>query len=202
MNLSFLVGEWIKIIMGNCSVKGVTGDCPNDIRIFTDSDRIIGLKGPKLAKDVLDGYPGYGIFRQGNASSPLSSYEYLIGGQFYYLLPLQEMPMPVGVSRKQRTRFLDGFESPKISYAAPLVDLEGAEENGPAVKVLPSQGDGVWKVKLVINPKQLEEILSEQGNTEALIEKMRMAASSATLEPRRSKSSWGLAWKPCLSSVF
>ncbi|KAJ9148090.1 hypothetical protein P3X46_030184 [Hevea brasiliensis] len=188
--------------MGNCSVKGVSGECLNHIRVFTDSGGIIQLKGPKLAKDVLKGYPGYGIFRQGNASSPLSSYEYLIGGQFYYLLPLQEMPMSVGVARKEGMRFLDGFESPKLSSGAELVDFGETAENGPAVQVLPSQGHGVWKVKLIINPKQLEEILSEQGNTETLIEKMRMAASSATLEPRQNKSSRGLAWMPSLCSVF
>ncbi|KAF2313470.1 hypothetical protein GH714_011147 [Hevea brasiliensis] len=104
----------------------------------------------------------------------------------------------IRVARKEGMRFLDGFESPKLSSGAELVDFGETAENGPAVQVLPSQGHGVWKVKLVINPKQLEEILSEQGNTETLIEKMRMAASSASLEPRQSKSSRGLAWMPSL----
>uniref|UniRef100_A0A2N9FEX6 Uncharacterized protein n=1 Tax=Fagus sylvatica TaxID=28930 RepID=A0A2N9FEX6_FAGSY len=74
--------------------------------------------------------------------------------------------------------------------------------NGSALEVLPSVGDGVWRVKLVIDTKQLEEILSEQVNTEALIEKMRMAASSASLTPKRTKSAWGMSWKPTLFNVF
>lgn len=48
-------------------------------------------------------------------------------------------------------------------------------------------GNGVWKVKLVIDPKDLERILSEEINTEALIQQMRIAANST---PKRGKSSW------------
>ncbi|KAK4400963.1 UNVERIFIED_CONTAM: hypothetical protein Sangu_3061500 [Sesamum angustifolium] len=57
-----------------------------------------------------------------------------------------------------------------------------------SVEVLPPPGAGVWKVKLVIDPKDLERILAEQVNTEALIEHMRIAANST---PKRGKSSWG-----------
>ncbi|KAK8482459.1 hypothetical protein V6N11_069037 [Hibiscus sabdariffa] len=46
-----------------------------------------------------------------------------------------------------------------------------------ALKVLSSEKNGVWKVKLVINNKQPEDTLSQQVNTEALIEKMRMAVA-------------------------
>ncbi|KDP25280.1 hypothetical protein JCGZ_20436 [Jatropha curcas] len=201
--------------MGNCSLKGVAGDFPNKIRLFTRSGDIIELKGPKLAKDVLSEFPGFGIFRQGNAttSSPLPTYEYLIGGQFYYLLPLEGMPIMLrdtGVANDQvcemdfaKKENVGLTESPEMSSWKRL-DLGKEKVNGPmpgpALQVLPSQRNGVWKVKLVINPKQLEEILSEEENTEALIEKMRMAAAanSASLAPRRSKSTW----KPCLSNVF
>ncbi|XP_050230080.1 uncharacterized protein LOC126679170 [Mercurialis annua] len=94
-----------------------------------------------------------------------------------------------------------------VALAAEFPDRSDTGEAlvGPAMEVLRSkQSDGVWKVKLVISSKQLEEILSEQGNTEALIEKMRMAAaSSATIAPRKSKSSWGVPWKhSILSNVF
>ena len=72
----------------------------------------------------------------------------------------------------------------------------------PALEVLAEVGDGVWRVKLVIDTKQLEEILSEQVNIEALIEKMRMVASSASLTPKRIESAWGMSWKPTLLNVF
>jgi hypothetical protein len=85
-----------------------------------------------------------------------------------------------------------------MSSSTAAMDYVDDLATGPVLEVLPALGDGVWRVKLVIGTKQLEEILSEQVNTEALIEKMRMAASSANLTPRRSKSSW----KPALSNVF
>uniref|UniRef100_A0A7N2QYW3 Uncharacterized protein n=1 Tax=Quercus lobata TaxID=97700 RepID=A0A7N2QYW3_QUELO len=66
-----------------------------------------------------------------------------------------------------------------------LNDRPGLSVVEPAPEVLPAVGDGVWRVKLVIDTKQLEEILSEQVNTEALIEKMRMVASCASLTPKK-----------------
>ncbi|EEF43378.1 uncharacterized protein LOC8278535 [Ricinus communis] len=201
--------------MGNCSLKSAAEELPSNVRVLTDTGGIIQLRGPKLAKDVLVGHPGYGIFRQGHASSsPLSSHEYLIGGQFYYLLPLRDLPVlcdtmvtshvhDVGFARKEKN--ILATESPEVSFETALA-TQNDEVAGPAVQVLPSQSNGVWKVKLMISPKQLEEILSEERNTEALIEKMRMAAaassSAASLAPRKSKSSWGVAWKPCISNVF
>lgn len=67
---------------------------------------------------------------------------------------------------------------------------EGAVRTGSptSVEVLPQRGDGVWKVKLVIDPKDLERILSEEVNTGALIEQMRIAANS-TSAPTRGKAS-------------
>lgn len=55
------------------------------------------------------------------------------------------------------------------------------------VGVMPVSGNGVWKVKLAIDPRDLEQILSEDGNTEALIEQVRIAANST---PKRRKSHW------------
>ncbi|KAG8382118.1 hypothetical protein BUALT_Bualt05G0043300 [Buddleja alternifolia] len=57
------------------------------------------------------------------------------------------------------------------------------------VEVRPRPGNGVWKVKLVIDPRELEKILSEGANTDALIEQMRIAAYST---PKRGKSSSGV----------
>lgn len=52
---------------------------------------------------------------------------------------------------------------------------------GSSTSTLKPPGNGVWKVKLVINPKDLEKILSEETNTEALIQQMRMAANSTPI---------------------
>ncbi|GKB00993.1 hypothetical protein Tco_0829037 [Tanacetum coccineum] len=49
----------------------------------------------------------------------------------------------------------------------------------------------------------LEDILSEEVNTEALIEQMRRAAASSTkVGPRRSKGYWGINLKPIFCNVM
>ncbi|KOM40003.1 hypothetical protein LR48_Vigan04g020100 [Vigna angularis] len=109
------------------------------------------FKAPKTMAQVLQHYPGYGIFRKGYASEPLPEQERLSYGLFYYLLSLKD----------EQKR---------------CCDKVGVEE-----------GVRGLRMKLVIEQRQLEEILSEQVNIEALIEKMRMAATGcSTTSPSRS----------------
>ncbi|KAJ7952163.1 UvrABC system protein C [Quillaja saponaria] len=202
--------------MGNCSVKGDTGECHSFVRVLTDSGAILQFEGPKTAGQVLKVYPGYGIFRQGHASSPLSQQEFLISGQFYYLLPLKvedEKDEDIDCSHRvtedvqgiglieEADQTAENDEQPKKSMGEAASDFVENLSNGSALEVLPSVQNGVWRVKLVIDTKQLEEILSEQGNTEALIEKMRMAATASST-PKRTKNAWGVGWKPILSNLF
>ncbi|KAF8027966.1 hypothetical protein BT93_E0782 [Corymbia citriodora subsp. variegata] len=198
--------------MGNCSIKGdAERSSPTkkkgNFRVLTDAGVVVEFQGPKIVQDVLDHYPGYGVFRQGRASSRLPCDERLAGGQLYYLLPLQQE------QRQERdmeaVRELEakedvgpaGLEGSSLGVGSDLVE-NFAGGLGPAMEVLPRDGNGMWKVKLVMDTKQLEEILSQQVNVEALIEQMRMAASSATLPPKRAKGSRGAGWKPALSNVF
>ncbi|KAF3448730.1 hypothetical protein FNV43_RR09443 [Rhamnella rubrinervis] len=190
--------------MGNCSLKGISEDCPNTIRVLTDSGSVMEFNGPKLAGEVLNDYPGYGIFLQGKSSSPVPNHERLLSGKFYYLLPIGKPKMPCSkrLTHEQvpDTEVIESLE-PECAKKSSFAASEFVENlsNGSALEVLPSGGDGVWKVKLVIDTKQLEEILSEQGNTEALIERMRMVASSASLTPRHAKSP---SWRPSFSNPF
>ncbi|KAL4651349.1 hypothetical protein ACB092_01G153700, partial [Castanea dentata] len=188
----------------------VTGVCHNSILVLTDSGAVLDFKGPIKAQDILDDHPGYGIFQQGQASSPLQDLECLISGRLYYLLPLSkehklckngvtEQVQNIGIS--SYAEWMSVVEPAKMSsYAAS--DFVANLANGSALEVLPTVGDGVWRVKLVIDTKQLEEILSEQVNTEALIEKMRMVSFLASLTPKRTKSAWGMSWKPTLLNLF
>ncbi|BAT72970.1 hypothetical protein LR48_Vigan818s004400 [Vigna angularis] len=183
--------------MGNCSMKGTTGECHHTIRVMSDSGAILQFKAPKTVAQVLQHYPGYGIFRQGHASEPLPEQERLSYGLFYYLLPLKEGQKSccdnVGVE--------EGVGGLRSKSAA--CDYVENLSNGSALEVLPAAKNGVWRVKLVIEQRQLEEILSEQVNTEALIEKMRMAASGcSTTSPSRSPtmSTWKVGWKTTLFS--
>ncbi|PPS08144.1 hypothetical protein GOBAR_AA12499 [Gossypium barbadense] len=169
--------------MGNCSLKGVTAECRNSIRVLTDGGEIIDVKGPKLARDIANDFPGYVICKRDQTQAsmfPLNEGEWLVNGGFYYLLPL------------------DKVGAPKMSMAA--ADFVENLSSGSAMEVLPWKKNGVWKVKLVINSSRLEDILSEQVNTEALIEKMRMAAATAT--PKRSKGSrLAVGCKPAYSKA-
>ncbi|WJX48145.1 hypothetical protein P8452_34750 [Trifolium repens] len=163
--------------MGNCSFKGTTGECHHSLRVLTDTGSILQFKGPKTVAQVLENRPGYGVFRQGCASSPLSDQESLSYGLLYYLLPLKE---------DIKTRNDERVKNSACDYVDNL-------SNGSALEVLPSAKNGVWKVKLMIDTRQLEEILSEEVNIEALIEKMRMAATTYSISsPTRSRtmSTW------------
>ncbi|GAU11847.1 hypothetical protein TSUD_75980 [Trifolium subterraneum] len=175
--------------MGNCSFKGTTGECHHSIRVLTDTGSILQFKGPKTVAQVLENHPGYGVFRQGCASSPLLDQESLSYGLMYYLRPLKE---------DIKTRNGERVKNSACDYVENL-------SNGSALEVLPSAKNGVWKVKLMIDTRQLEEILSEEVNIEALIEKMRMAATTYSISsPTRSRtmSTWKMGWKPTLFNTL
>ncbi|KAM3379890.1 hypothetical protein P3S68_012304 [Capsicum galapagoense] len=88
-------------------------------------------------------------------------------------------------------------------YLQPVIEKENKEEIGvSSMEVLPAQQQGVWRVKLIINPQQLEEIFSEEGNTEALIEQMRIAANISSIGKHSRSTSCGVNWKSTLPSVF
>ena len=70
-------------------MKGTTGECHHSIRVMCDSGAFLQLKAPKTVAQVLQHYPGYGIFRQGHASAPLPeqkslSYDLLSYDLFYF----------------------------------------------------------------------------------------------------------------------
>lgn len=70
-----------------------------------------------------------------------------------------------------------------VADAAPGQNGEktSSTPNGFRMKTVSTKrGNGVWKVKMVISPKDLEVILSEGANTEALIQHMRTTAANST----------------------
>ncbi|XP_058103344.1 uncharacterized protein LOC131246894 [Magnolia sinica] len=185
--------------MGNCMAGDVGGDV---VRIMTDSGGIIELEGPIQVRTVVIDFPGYGIFRQGNVSTPLSGHDQLLNGRLYYLLPVDMMR--IGSNAEVMEESDAGSEtltgSSRLSSGT-ASDLLTNLTVGPALEVLPSPGNGVWKVKLVINTDQLAEILSEQSNTQALIERMRTAASTSGATPKRDKGTWSVGWRAGVSSM-
>ncbi|KAL6578731.1 hypothetical protein OROMI_008951 [Orobanche minor] len=82
---------------------------------------------------------------------------------------------------------------------APQEDALRTTSRKASVVVVPPPRNGIWKVRLVIDPKDLEMILSEEVNTEALIERMRFAAKSTPIKGK-SHLSEAVSYKcACLS---
>ncbi|XP_074315636.1 uncharacterized protein LOC141651840 [Silene latifolia] len=127
---------------------------------MTDTGRVIEIKGPKIVREVLDDFPGYGLYQRGKLSLPLFEDEVLHVGQVYYLLPF-------GASN-------GNVESTMVPYSGSLILRKGERS---------SSGDGFWKVKMAIDSKELEEMLSQ--NAEDLIQMMRSAAQSTDKLPER-----------------
>ncbi|KAL5998919.1 hypothetical protein ACLOJK_009867 [Asimina triloba] len=162
--------------MGNCMISDVSSQA---VRLVTDSGGIMELQGPVPVQDVVGDFPGHGIFRRGSFSSPLPENDRLLNGRSYYLLPVNQKQQ-----RKEQKK-LDEALRPSSATESDLLESLTA---GPGLEVLPSPGNGVWKVRLLISTDKLAEILAEQGNTQALIEKMRTAASAGGATPKRSNS--------------
>ncbi|KAK9103906.1 hypothetical protein Sjap_021160 [Stephania japonica] len=194
--------------MGNCSLKAIVEESIADpIRVMTDSGRVMEFDGPIHVRNVVEGFPGQGVFRKGQLTSPLLLHEQLFNGQLYYLLPLKNnssVNNSSSVDEDGESVVESKIESGRASNAG------GDLVSEPALEVLQSGRKGVWRVKLVIDTKQLEGILAEEGNTEALIEKMRSTVASSasttakamTAMPRRTKGSWIMSWRPSLNGVF
>jgi len=136
-----------------------------------------------MARDVLDVFPGYGIYQKDKFSLPLFEDEVLCNGQIYYLLPF-------GVSKRVSAATRTASSNGSASFR---------RDQNSALEVLPSRGNGVWRVKMAIDSKDLEEMLSPE-NAEALIEMMRSAAKSSS--PTRRSFGWRRSSNAVISCGF
>lgn len=182
--------------MGNC----MAGDERiNVVRIMMDSGRIIELKGPLQVRALINDFPGYAIFHRGSSTSPLMDHERLESGRLYYLLPMarEQSEFPDSEAIEE---FATKMTPLRLSADASS-ELVRNTTMGSSLEVLPSPGNGVWRVKLVISSDQLAEVLSEQVNTQALIERMRAAASANNATLNQAKGTWGGNWRPAIHSI-
>ncbi|KAH1256729.1 Amino-acid permease BAT1 [Glycine max] len=158
--------------MGNCSMKGTTGECHHSIRVMCDSGAFLQLKAPKTVAQVLQHYPGYGIFRQGHASAPLPEQQKddvvpmlrnRISESKSPPLPsfsLQPYRSSIDMLNKVLTRMIQ-VEHQKSCCDKVQQVVQRSEEmckssachyvenlsNGSALEVLPTAKNGVWRVK-------------------------------------------------------
>lgn len=166
------------------------------IKVITSNGGVMELYPPITAECITNEFPSQGIFRSRDLfSPPLLHNEELVVGELYYLLPLR--PNRNRFMREESLR-MAGVSSVFTPYRMSF-DNQGIWRRGET-EVFPRYNSaGVWKVKLVISPEQLTEILSQESRTEALIESVRTVAKCGSGFPSAANSDqWSLAssWKP------
>ncbi|KAK6162243.1 hypothetical protein DH2020_002084 [Rehmannia glutinosa] len=143
------------------------------IRVATSNGGVMEFHAPITVESITDEFPGHGIFRSHDLFwKPLPHSDVLLAGESYHLLPL--LDSTANVTRVGHVR--SNSAPPQQLGSAPYrmsFDSRGLMKRPPA-----EDGAicGFWKVKLVISPEQLLEILAEEGRTEELIESVRTVA--------------------------
>ncbi|XP_050238333.1 uncharacterized protein LOC126687819 [Mercurialis annua] len=137
--------------MGNCVLKGFSvTEVEEMVKVATTNGGIMELFAPITAESITNDFPGHAIYRSLDIfSPPLLHNEELQSGLLYHLLPLAT--------------------TDNNTYTSSSFSSSSSSDFG-------SVSSGVWKVKLVINPEHLTEILSQEARTGELIENLRTVA--------------------------
>ena len=186
--------------MGNCAFKGNHGNAGRSmiIRVATCNDGVMELFPPVTAECITNGFPGHAIYRSCDALSlPLMHSEELVGGELYYLRPINS-PLTIATTTSNVIPQSSMLPTPyRVSF-----DQHGfwrKQDNSSLDQVgtlgYGGGGTGMWKVKLAISPAQLAEILSQESRTEALIESVRTVAKcgNGSATSVASSDQWSLA---------
>lgn len=194
--------EFVRLSMGNCVFKGF-GAMDEMVKVATSNGGIMELYPPITAECITSEFPGHGIFRSRDLfAEPLLHNEELHVGQLYYLLPLNPYK-PNNTTSKQSDAAVNGniasFSSITATPYRMSCDNQGILKRFSDPEVVPRYNStGVWKVKLVISPEQLSEILSQEARTEELIESVRTVAKCANgVSSAANSDQWSLSssWK-------
>lgn len=193
------------------------------VKVVTSSGGIMELFAPITVSSITDEFPGHAIFRSRDLfSDPLLHNEELNPGELYYLLPLNPYYKTTSsTSKKTTTKPVEndngnggggGGSVGTTPYRMSSCEGHGGMmmtmmmKKGRAAAADPEvvpryNSSGVWKVKLVISPEQLSEILSQEARTEALIESVRTVAKCGNggggASSAASSDQWSVAssWK-------
>ncbi|OAY62086.1 uncharacterized protein LOC110627017 [Manihot esculenta] len=164
--------------MGNCVFKGFGLHVEDMIKVVTTNGGIMELYAPITAECITSEFPGHAIYRSRDLfSSPLLHNEELHGGHLYYLLPLNTNKNTSTSSNSKNSSINSTSSSSKLTPYRMSFDNQRVVKRSTEAEVFPRYNStGVWKVKLVINPEQLAEILMHEARTEELIESVRTVA--------------------------
>lgn len=147
------------------------------IRVTTSNGGVMEFYAPITVESITDEFPGHGIFRSQDLFwKPLPHSDVLLVGESYHLLPLLDTANKGPTARVGHVR--SNSAPPQQLGSAPYrmsFDSRGLTKRS-AEEAVPKASHGFWKVKLVISPEQLLEILAEDGKTEELIESVRTVA--------------------------
>ena len=181
--------------MGNCVFKGF-GQVEEMIKVVTSNGGIMELYAPITAENITNEFPGHAIFRSPDLfSQPLLHSEELHAGELYYLLPQNAGR----VGTVSETKLSDNTStSSLITPYRMSFDNQGLVKRSYPEVFPRYSSTGVWKVKLVISPEQLSEILLQESRTEALIESVRTVAKCGNgVSSMASSDQWSVAssWK-------
>ncbi|KAL9229031.1 hypothetical protein vseg_004549 [Gypsophila vaccaria] len=202
--------------MGNCSFRiGYNSSIVLDhdhettgrqkmIKVVTTTGGIMELYAPITADQITSEFPNHGLFLTPDAtessSHPLHRKDHLHPGQLYYLLPLTKTVPTKAATKLLSTPYRMSFDTTPTKAA-----YKRRSSTDHHADVVPRAG--VWKVRLVINPEQLSEILSQEARTEELIESVRIVAkcgnntNGSSVAPSSNNSDYGSSvsssWKPC-----
>ncbi|XAR55195.1 hypothetical protein NMG60_11030619 [Bertholletia excelsa] len=186
--------------MGNCLFGG-GGDANEVIRVVTWDGGIMEFTGPITVESIADEFPGQGIFRSQDLFwNPLPRHQVLLAGESYYLLPLNSKDgiggqiakvghvrsnsLPSSFVAPYRMSF-DGQVSGSMKTKMKMKMMKRASYADPDAEAIMSSryssSIGIWKVKLIISPRQLLEILSQETRTQELIESVRTVAKCGNI---------------------
>lgn len=193
--------------MGNCVFKGFHHGVLEDhmmVRVVTSNGGIMELYSPITADCITNEFPGHGIFRSHRSifSEPLPKNQELQGGEVYYLLPLNLNPSSTSTTNSINTQLPETAATNLTPYRMSTCEKNNSNNSNSwsEPEVFPRyNSSGVWKVKLVISPEKLSEILSQESRTEALIESVRTVAKCGNGVPSSVANSdqWSVSssWK-------
>lgn len=190
--------------MGNCLFGGPS---ENDriIKVINSTGGIMEFYSPITAECITDEFPGHAIFRGTDLFwKPVPHHEVLLVGNSYYLLPLDKTRGRTKVGHIRSNSLPANAAAPyRMSFdSRRLFKRSYTDSNSSTSSSSRNSGSGFWKVKLVISPEQLLEILSQEGKTQELIENVRTVAKCGKEGAVSCNSSSVLSdqWSLCSSS--
>ncbi|KDP28421.1 hypothetical protein JCGZ_14192 [Jatropha curcas] len=170
--------------MGNCVFRGFgVMEEEEMIKVVTTNGGIMELYAPITAESITNEFPGHAIYRSRDVSPPLLHNEVLQAGHLYYLLPMNASKLNAGTATAINSISNCSSINSSTSSKSKLAPYRMSFDNQRYMKRLTEaevfpryNSTGVWKVKLVISPEQLTEILAQEARTEELIENVRTVA--------------------------